>query len=146
MKKWLLLLVLGLLMASVLLTGGCFGHPKGLVDLRWLTDTEKDSVIEIALNTSAAVEASQAYGVYTTKLRWVGIYWFKGKAVLWEMGYDAVESGLPEDTSEEFQFYAQVVIDFGEPPQEEIRVAINPDTGKIANITRYRFGTSPTTE
>jgi hypothetical protein len=76
----------------------------------------------------------------------VGIYWFKGKAVLWEMGYDAVESGLPEDTSEEFQFYAQVVIDFGEPPQEEIRVAINPDTGKIANITRYRFGTSPTTE
>jgi len=145
MKKWLLLLVLGLLVASVLLTGGC-GHPKGLADLRPLTDVEKDNVIEIALNTSAAETASQAYGVYTTEIRWVGIFWFKGKAVLWEMGYDTVENGLPEDASESFQFYSQVVIDFGEPPQEEIRVAINPDTGKVANITRYMFGTAPTTE
>jgi hypothetical protein len=145
MKKGLLL-VFGLLVASVLLTGGCFGHPKGMESLRWLAEAEKEKVIEIALNTSAAEEASETYGVYTTELRWVGIFWFKGKAVLWEMDYDSVEYWLPGDASESFQFYSQVVIDFGEPPQEELRVAVNPDTGKIANITKYRFGTSPATE
>jgi hypothetical protein len=139
MKKRLLLAV-GLLTTLALLFVGCSMHAKGLSDLRLLTDAEKENVIEIALNTSAAVAASQTYDVYTTELRWVGIYWFKGRAVLWEMPYSTAESGLPEDASEEFQYYSQVVIDFGDPPQEEIRVAVNPDTGKVANITKYIFG------
>ncbi len=138
-------LVASLLVVIVFLAVGC-SHPKGMDSLRWLTDAEKENVIEIALNTSAAVEASEAYGVYTTELRWVAIYWFKGRAVLWEMDYDIVETGLPEGTSEEFRFYSEVVIDFGEPPQEELRVAINPDTGKVANITKYVFGAVPSTE
>ncbi len=38
-----------------LLVSGCAGHPEGLKNPRELTDTEKDRVVEIALNTPEAL-------------------------------------------------------------------------------------------
>jgi hypothetical protein len=130
MKKKILLTV-GLLAVLALLAVGCSMHTKGMDDIRLLSDTEQDYVIDIALSTPAAVAALEEYDVYTTQLRWVAMYWYGKNAVTWWLSYDTAESGLPEDMPEGVEFYSEVIIKFGEPAQEELRVAINPDTGKI---------------
>lgn len=145
MKKGLLLAA-GLLATLALLAVGCNGHPKGMESVRWLTDAEKDSVIEIALNTPEAVGASEVYGVYTTELRWVAIDWHDNGASLAWLDYDCVEVGVPASVPESAEFYSGVIIDFGEPPREEYRVAINPDTVEVAFMEGHGLKTLPTTE
>jgi hypothetical protein len=130
MKK--LVLVMGLLAVLALLFAGCSAHVKGMDDVRALTDAEKDRAVSVALGTPEAEAAAQEYGAYTTLLRWVAMYWYGNKAVMWWMDYDIIEGGLPADIPEEIEYYIEVVIKFGEPAQYELRVAVNPETGKVA--------------
>jgi len=156
MKKRLWMAVL-LLMVVILLMGGCTKeaaeshpspaspapasevlpaeHPEGMKSLRWLTDAEKEKVIEIALNTPEAAGARETYSLYETSLRWVAIVWHNHGAELWGLDYECIkDEGVPANVPESAEFYSQVVFDFGEPPQLELRVAINPDTGKVAYV------------
>jgi predicted small secreted protein len=130
MKK--LVLVVGLLAVLALLFAGCSAHVKGMDDVRALTDAEKDRAVEAALATPEAVAALADYGAYTTQFRWVAMYWYGNKAVMWWMDYDVIEGGLPADIPEEIEYYIEVDIKFGEPTQYELRVAVNPETGKVA--------------
>ena len=112
-------------------------HPKGMESLRWLTDEEKDKVIEIALNTPEAIEMSEEYGVNKTGISWVGIVWLGNHASeLWGLDYEMVTK-IPDNVPETAEFYSQVEIYFGEPERVLMRVAINPDTGKVAHIETH---------
>ena len=132
-------------------------------DVRWLTEDEKNRVIEIALHTPEAERAREGYGPqYTASLGWVAIVWDKGGEYSeWRsFDYDIVETGVPRGTvevtpegstekivvagvPESAEFYAWVVINFGEPPEWQVYVAVNPDTGKVALVEENPFRTCP---
>ncbi len=114
--------------------------------LRWLTDAEKDRVIEIALNTPEALQAREAYGPYKTSLGWVAIDWrdHVGDHFGLDYDYEQAEEWISEHVPESAEFYSRVVINFGEPPQWQVMAAINPDTGKVALVEDYPFRTGPT--
>jgi len=156
-------LAASLLVVIALLAGGCVGHPRGMKDVRWLTEDEKNRVIEIALGTPEASGRLKEYGSqYTASLGWVAIVWGNSEYSEWRsFDYDIVETGVPRGTVEinpegssekirvegvsgSAEFYAWVVINFGEPPEWQVYVAVNPDTGKVALVEENPFRTGPT--
>jgi len=151
-------LVASLLVVIALLVAGCAGHPKGMKSLRWLTDAEKDRVIEIALNTPEAKKAREEYGVYETRLSWLAVKWGGvDYEEYWGLDYEWVDEEIlpppPDDMPpdivftpipESAEFYSRVTIRFGEPARWQVSVAINPDTGKVALVEENPFRTGPT--
>ncbi len=141
-------LATSLLVIMALLVAGCARHPAGMKNLRWLTEAEKDRVIEIALNTPDALQAREAYGPYKTSLGWVAINWRDNGNGSDHFGldydYEQSEEWISEHVPKSAEFYSQVAIDFGEPPQLELRVAINPDTGKVAHVEAHGLKILPT--
>jgi hypothetical protein len=136
MRKGLLLIAV--LVIALLLAYGCAGHPDGIDSLRWLTDAEKEKVIEIALNTPEAAAARENYGYYEVSLGWAAIEWRNHHAASVSMlDYECVEEGIPEGVPESAELYSRVDIEFGESPQylrELIWVVVNPDTGEVAFV------------
>jgi hypothetical protein len=45
--------------------------------------------------------------------------------------------------AESAELFAEVTLLFSDPPAQLIRVAVNPDTGKVANVFRIRLKTLP---
>ena len=111
-------------------------QPKGMKSLRWLTEAEKERVIEIALNTPEAIEISEEYDVNKTSISWVAIVWRYNASELWGLDYEMVGK-IPDNVPETAEFYSRVEIYFGEPERVLMRVAINPDTGKVAHIETH---------
>jgi len=142
-----LCLAASLLVVVALLVGGCAGHPEGMKSLRWLTDAEKDKVIEIALNTHEAKKAREEYGAYETYLSWVAIVWDSSEYEYSEwrgIDYDWETDENLKLVTPTAEFYSRVVINFGEPPQWQVMVAVNPDTGKVVLVQENPFRTGPT--
>lgn len=114
------------------------GHPKGMESLRWLTDAEKDRVIEIALNTPEALALLETETYYEASVRWVAINWLNDHAAaLWELDYEEADGGVPEGVPESWELYSQVEIYIAGAtyyPMYLLRVAINPDTGEVAHV------------
>ena len=147
-----------LFVIMALLVGGCAGHPEGMKRLRWLTDTEKAKVVEIALNTPEALRQLEKESTYKTELSWIAIVWENSKySEYWGLDYEWVDEEilppLPDNpppgvvfstVPEEAEFYSRVVINFGEPPRWQVSVAVNPDTGKVALVEENPFRTGPT--
>ena len=143
-KLWL---AASLLITMAILVGGCSGNSKGMKSLRWLTDAEKDRVIEIALNTPQALRLLGEESHYETSVKWVAINWLNDHAdELWELDYEDVDGGVPERVPESAEFYSRVEIYFGEPAYYLLRVAINPDTGKVAHIEVHGLKLLPAPE
>jgi len=112
-------------------------YPEGMKSLRWLTDAEKDRVIEIALNTPEAKEAREKYGVYRTGFSWVAIKSNEsGGLNLWGLDYEMVDK-IPENIPRDAKFYSQVEIYFGEPEQLLMRIAVDLDTEKAVRVDRH---------
>jgi hypothetical protein len=44
---------------------------------------------------------------------------------------------IPDNVPESAEFYSRVEIYFGEPEQLLLRVAVNPDTGEVANVEAH---------
>jgi hypothetical protein len=134
-----LMLVITMFCMISLLSAGCAGHPKGMKNLRWLTDAEQDKVIEIALNTPEALQAKDSYDPYDTSLGWVAIDWHDNSRYRYGIDYDYEQSErwISEHIPESAEFYSRVDIYFGDPPELLIRVAINPDTGKVADVETH---------
>jgi hypothetical protein len=94
-------------------------------------------VIDIALNTPEAIEARETYGNYRTMLGWVAIVWQGSNASeLWGLDYEMVDK-IPDNVPESAEFYSRVEIYFGEPERVLLRVALNPDTGEVANVEAH---------
>ncbi|MBA7589589.1 hypothetical protein ES708_31675 [subsurface metagenome] len=140
-------LAISLLVVVVLLVGGCAGHPKGMKSLRWLTDAEKERVIEIALNTPEALSLLEKESQYETSVNWVAINWLKNGMAICGFDYECVDKGIPATVPESAEFYSQVEIYIGEPayyPKYLLRVAINPDTGEVAHVQQHGLKKLPT--
>ena len=160
-KFWV---VASLMVAVAVLAGGCTGHPEGIKSLRWLTDAEKDRVVEIALGTPEASRQLEKESQYETSLSWIAIVWNGSGHEYSEwraFDYETVETGIPRGivdvtpegypekivmvgVPESAELYSLVTINFGEPPRWQASVAVNPDTGKVALVQENPFRTGPT--
>ena len=108
-----------------------------------LTEEEKARLIEIALNTPEAKEASEKYGVYRTGFRWLAIKNNEsGGSDLWGFDYEMVDN-IPENIPRDAEFYSQVEIYFGEPEQLLMRIAVDLDTEKAVRVDRYSLKILP---
>jgi hypothetical protein len=113
------------------------GYVRGMESPRWLTDAEKERVVEIALGTPQAIEAKETYGTYRIILGWVGIVWRVNHASeLWGIDYEMVDN-VPDNVPQSAEYYSRVDIYFGEPERVLLRVAVNPDTGKVAHVEAH---------
>lgn len=127
-------LVTSLLVIVALLVGGC-GHPKGI---KPLTDKEKDSFIEIALNTPEALRYLENESKYEIEVKWVALGWKDSRATRWRpLNYEEIADGnLPEDIlgSESMTIHPQVYIRVGEPIRMFISVAFDRDTQEVVHV------------
>jgi len=155
-------LLISLLVVMALLMGGCAeptsspqpapvsegpsaGHPQGMKSPRLLTEEEKDKVIEIALNTPEALKQLEKDSHYNTKLSWIAIVWENSEySEWWGIDYDWKTDPNLGLVSGAAEFYSRVGINFGEPPQWQVSVAINPNTGEVALVEENPFRTGPT--
>jgi hypothetical protein len=145
-RLWLLI---SLFAVVAILVGGCTipidGHPKGMKSPRLLTDDEKAKVIEIALKTPEAVEQLKKDSHYSTKLNWIAIVWENSHFSEWRaIAYDWEKDPNLSLVSGAAEFYSEVIINFGEPPQWQVYVAVNPDTEKAVFVQENPFRTGPT--
>ncbi len=112
---------------------------------RLLTDEEKVKVVEIALKTPEAVKAQTEYSYNEAKLSWIAIVWENSEySEWWGIDYDWKNDPNLSLVSGAAEFYSRVVINFGEPPQWQVYVAVNPDTGKAVVVQENPFRTGPT--
>jgi hypothetical protein len=110
---------------------------------RWLTDEEKERAVEIALNTPEVVAAGENYDVYSTGFSWVAIVWrARHAAEIRGFDYGRVDS-LSDNIPQSAELYLRVEIYLGEPVQVLLGVAVNPDTGEVANVTAHGLKVPP---
>ena len=104
-------------------------------NLRWLTDEEKNTVMEIALNTAKAKGWLQEEDKYGIGLSWKAM-WDGGYRVF---PYEAVVEGIPSYVpAEEAEFiYPNVTIWSGEPAENIISVAVDLDTKEVVYDESY---------
>jgi len=132
-KKRLLLATI-LLIAVTLLATGCASKA-----IKPLTDNEKDTMIELALNTPEALRYLENESKYEIDVRWVALDWKDSKAVEWHpMDYEEIADGnLPSDrkyVSERVTIHPEVYIRVGEPVRMFISVAFDRETEKVVHV------------
>jgi len=111
--------------------------PVGMEKPRWLTDAEKAKVVEIALKTPEAKAARDSYGAYRTAFSWEAIKKNEsGGLSLWGFDYEMVDN-IPVNIPKDAGIFLRVEIYFGEPERLLMRVAVNPDTGEVANVESH---------
>ena len=126
--------VASLLVVVALVTGGCAS--KGI---KPLTDDEKDTMIEIALNRPEVSKWLETADKYTTEVGWVAIGWSNGKATGWSrLDYEEIADGnLPSDITYPAQtvtIHPRVNIRVGEPVRLFIYVAFDRETKEVVDV------------
>ena len=123
--------------AGVLLAG-CGGPPEGLDSPRDLTDEERKTVIEVALNTPEAQKWLEQGIQYTTDMNWLAIVW-DGKQ--WT-GYYHIDTQWQTDPNlknvpEAAVFYPYVLLKFMEPADWQIAIAVDLDREEPVLVHEY---------
>ncbi len=99
-------------------------------NFRNLSDSEKSKAIQIALNTTEAASLIQNGTPYTSTLSWVGIIWNgTNSGEVYGFDYNAVETGIPPGIPKNAIIYPRVELEFGNPPNTLIRVAVDLSAG-----------------
>ncbi len=133
MKKRLWLAA-SLLVIVALLVGGCASTA-----IKPLTDTEKDTMIEIALNTPEALRYLENESKYTTEVGWAAIGWRDSEATGWvRLDYEEIADGkLPSDIvypGQTVTIHPRVIIRVGEPVGKFIYVAFDRETKEVVDV------------
>jgi hypothetical protein len=104
-------------------------------NLRWLTDEEKNTVIEIALSAAEANGWLETEDEFHISLSWRAL-WAGGYRVF---PYEAVVEGIPlyVPESESKDIYPNVHISLGEPAENIISVAVDLDTKEVVYDESY---------
>ncbi len=166
--------VVSLLVIAGLLTGGCTQsaplqpapvsgvlpaeHPTDFPkNLRWLTEEEKERIIEIAMSTPRAQECLGEESEYTSRISWVALTpssTGKGYSGYRIFEYEIVKEGIPRGTvdiippgypekivsvgvSEEDEIYPCVHLHFAEPLALTIMAAIDLEKEKSVYVDYY---------
>ena len=137
--------MIGRSMLLVVPGGGSWLPNKVWENLRWLTDSEKDRLTEIALNTPKALEYLKEYNQYTIKLGWIAI--FEGGHTI--VDYEAVEMGVPlwvPNVPQMAVIYPMVHIHFEGPLIRVVMVAVdlNTEMAVFTESRSYPVRTGPT--
>jgi len=128
-----------LLVILLVLVSGCAEHPKGWQSPRELTDSEKDRIVKIALNTPEVLKQLETNKQYKMRdVDWIAIVWDNSQwSAYWRI--------LPEwETDPNYSlvlesalFYPAVTISFGDPEDWQITVAVDLDTEKSVFVQEY---------
>jgi hypothetical protein len=138
------LLITGLLVTALLLTPGCAGHPAGWTNPRELSDIEKEKVTAAALDTPEIRAQLEQSPVYKTSLRWIAIVWNGSRSTEQRiLDYDWENDPNFALVAKSSVFYALVLFNFGEPPNWQVYIAVNPDTGRAFTVMENPFRTGP---
>jgi len=108
--------------------------------LRWLTDDEKDRLIEIALNTPEALRQLEKESVYRTEVNWIAM----NNSTRWMLDYETVESGISAHIPQSAVFFPPIRIRFGEPERWQVMVAVDLDTEKVVLMAENPARNGPT--
>jgi len=138
-------IMIGRSMLLVVPGGGSWLPNKVWENLRWLTDSEKDRLTEIALNTPKALAYLKEYNQYTIKLGWIAI--FEGGHTI--VDYEAVEMGVPlwvPNVPQTAIIYPMVHIHFEGPIIRVVMVAVdlNTEMAVFTESRSYPVRTGPT--
>ncbi len=168
--RWTLVLAI----VALLLSGGCaFQSKNGLEEdeippeeragddivepvefwfpdaLRWLTESEKSKVVEIALNTPEAREWLQKESEYRIQINWIVMYpdpSGEGYYSYRRFDYEIVETGIPiyppnrivlSGDQKAAEIHPNVHISFGEPLEWLIDVAVDLDKEEAVYVDSY---------
>ena len=137
--------VIGLLVSIILLITSCASHPAGWTNPRELTDAEKVKVTAAALDTPEIRAQLKKNPVYKTSLNWIAIVCNGSQASSWRiLNYDWGKDPNFVLVDKASVFYALELFNFGEPPNWQVYMAVNPDTGKAFMVMENPFRTGPT--
>ena len=133
MKKRLWL-TMSLLLVTVLIISGCASKA-----IKPLTDDEKDTMIEIALNHPEVSKWLETASVNSTEVGWVTIAWGDSQAVGWyRMDYEDIADGSPPSDityiTDKVTIHPQIYIRVGEPVRMFISVAFDRETKKVVHV------------
>jgi len=143
MEKQPLLVIIWLVLL-LLLVAGCAGHPEGWTGPRELTDTEKARVIAAALDTPEIRARLEKEPVYTTSLSWAAITWNGSQVSAFRvLDYNWKQDPNYALVTEKWVFYALELFNFGEPPNWQIYIAVNPIPERHSGSWRTRTGRDP---
>jgi hypothetical protein len=138
------LLITGLLVTALLLTPGCAGHPAGWTNPRELSDIEKERVTDAALDTPEIRAQLEKNPIYKTSLEWIAIVWNGSRSAEQRiLDYDWGNDPNFALVTKSSVYYALVLFNFGEPPNWQVYIAVNPDTGTAFMVMENPFRTGP---
>lgn len=136
--------MIGLLVSILLLITSCAGHPAGWTNPRELSDVEKAKVTAAALDTPEIRAQLEKNPVYKASLSWIAIVWNGSRASEWRiLNYDWENDPNFALVTKSSVYYALELFNFGEPPNWQVYIAVNPDTGKAFTVMENPFRTGP---
>ncbi|MFC1967917.1 hypothetical protein ACFLVX_00805 [Chloroflexota bacterium] len=146
--KLFFITILGL--AAVLLSApllGCSKPPAGLESPRWLTQAEKDKVIEVAFKTVEAREWVEKGKISSTNSIWMALIWdnsdFSG---FYSIRYEWTNDDNLRNVPQEAVWYPGVIIRFGDPAEWQVTAAVDLDSEKAVYVTQNPYRTGPRQE
>lgn len=134
---------LGIVLFGELLTG-CSKPPAGWESPRWLTQAEKEKVIEVALETDEAKEWLEKGKTYTTNFTWMAILWRNSEfsafyAIRYEWNDDYNINNVPQEAV----WYPGVLINFGEPEEWQVTAAVDLESEEAVYVIQNPYRTGP---
>lgn len=123
----------------IIFVSGCVGQPKGWESPRELSNSEKDRIVKIALNTPEVLKQLETNKQYkTSDVDWIAIVWDNSQwSAYWrirpEWETDPNYNLVPESAV----FYPAVTVVLGDPEDWQITVAVDLDTEKSVFVQEY---------
>jgi len=118
--------------------------PRGIRDPHFLSADEKADALRIALNTDDARDTLAMEPTYTTQYQWVVIYRDVLSRSLRGYDYEDLAKAVAE-MPRGARLYVEVQLTFGDPPKIRLDIAVNPETGAVANVMGHPLKGIPTT-
>lgn len=118
------------------------GYPAGLEAPRWLTDEEKEYVVNAAMGQSEAVALEKQYGLSRTDIDWLAIEWSSVYTETIPFAYEYTENETYRYPG--CGYFPLVQLYFGEPARALLRYAISIETGEAAHSEQFTLKPLPT--
>ena len=129
-----------ILMALAALLSGL--GPRGIRNPHFLSEAEKAEALRIALGNNEVRDVLSRDSTYTVEYRWVYIYRDGLNRIVAVYDYEdlgKVVAEMPKGA----RLYVSVALTFGDPPNLLLEVAVNPETGAVADVQGHPLSIIP---